>query len=352
MKISSTFRNITKASQASARESLQGLVKRHLQPALEEFNPGQLRLHATLERRKQDYRVTLRLHLPPRKLLVAQTADELLTSALRRAVDELARQAEKHQAHVSGQAQWRRKGRRQRLKALKARLGVPTGSQPALPSETSLASLLPRLEPYIRQELTYLRATGDLPEDYPTLGDLRDEMFIRIEACWDEIDHDERTIHQTALKTIHAILEEEVARAREGEAALSMESRVPEDAEQQAEEMVGEEINEFYQPDQELLVEDLIPDSDIETPEQAAEAQAVDVCYELLGQLPTGWRRALTLVYRERIPQEEVASGILDMEQAELQRTLQLAEAFIHAHLGERGLPCLPLPRLLAPPLP
>ncbi len=126
MKIDITWRNLPRDSHETIRHTVETLTERHLKPALEAFEHALPRLHLTLEKRKLDHRVTARIQLPPRKVLVAQSSDPLLDKALHNALDELARQAARHRAHVSHQDDWRRKARRRRLRELKARLGALT----------------------------------------------------------------------------------------------------------------------------------------------------------------------------------------------------------------------------------
>lgn len=348
MKIDITYRNLPKEAHSKAQQSVETLAERHLRPAIEAFDASEPRLHVTLEKRKLDYRVTLRIQLPPRKVLVAQATDESLEKALHDALTDLARQAERHRSHISHQSEWKRKARRKRLRELKAKQGgsVAEAQQQA---EVSLASLLPRIESWIRHELTYMRASGLLAEDYPTLADVRDEMYLRIQRHWDDLPHDEEGLYRAAIRTVTDILEEEAKRVRLAEENLvSLEDEVPEDAQDQAEDMVEEEINEFYQPDEDLHIEDLIPDTEIATPEEVAEAEAIDVCYELLGNMPALWRRALTLVYREHIPEEVVAEQMLQIDADELRQVLRLGQQFLSDHLRERGFDQVDVPKLLA----
>ncbi|RMG38083.1 MAG: HPF/RaiA family ribosome-associated protein [Gammaproteobacteria bacterium] len=348
MKIDITYRNLPKEGHEKARQSVEKLADRHLRPAVEAFDTAELRLHVTLEKRKLDHRVTLRIQLPPRKVLVAQGTDETLEKALHEAFSELARQAERHRSHIGNQSEWKRKARRRRLRELKGKIGG-VGAEVQQQVEVSLASLLPRLESWLRHELTYLRASGLLAEDYPTLADVRDEMYVRIQKHWEDVPHDEEGLYRTAIKTVTDILEEEVKRLRLSEEKLvSLEGEVPEDAQDQAEDMVEEEINEFYQPDEDLHIEDLIADAEIPPPDQAAETEAIDACYELLGAMPTLWRRALTLVYREHIPEEVVAEQMLEIEPDELRQVLRLGQQFLTDHLRERGFDQVDVPRLLS----
>ncbi len=335
MKIDISYRNINKESHESTRQYVRQLVQRHLDQELSAFNPSQLRLHVMVEHEKLQYRVTLRLHLPPKKILVAREANENIRTALQEAVHELARQAKRHQAHISGREQWKRKARRRELETLKSEVGSLEPAPPEM--EVTLASLLPRLEGFIRHELTYLRANGDLPERYPSIADVRDEVFLTLQSQWNELDHSAHALYQTALKTTHAVLKREVAQAQAHSEEISLEARPPADAEDQAEAMVQEENKEFYQPDEYLHIEDLIPDQEVASPEERLEAEAAEVCYQLLGELPIQWRRVVMLVERESLTPAEVAENVLDLTVDEVKNILEKAEAYLRAHLDEQG---------------
>ena len=341
MKFEITYRNLPKDQHQAAREVVERYARRHLEPALEAFAGKPLRLRVTLEKRRLDHRATCRVQLPGRKLIVAQHSAEGLDNAVHEAILELARQAEKHRARLSHEADWRRKARRERLKRLRA----PDLSDLRQQVEVSLASLLPRLETWIRHELTYLRASGLLAEDYPTTADVRDEMYVRIQSDWDELPHDPDGLYRAAMKVIHEILEGEKRRAARAGQALSLEQAAPEDAMTQAEDMVEEEINEFYQPDEALQVEDLIADTEIASPEAEVEPEAVDACLEFMGALPTRWRRAVLLVHQEGIP-VDTAADILEMAEARLREILTVAELYITERLEERGFGTAELSRL------
>lgn len=332
MKFDITYRHVPRDQHEAIEATIGKYAERHLRPSLEAFAGKELRLRITVEKRKLDYRVTSKMYLPGRKAIVAQEADEKLDKALHEAFLELARQAERQRARLSRESEWRRKARRERLKRLK----VSQVSDVRQQVEVSLGALLPRLETWIRHELAYLRAAGLLEEDYPTFADVRDEMYVRIQSDWENLEHDEKSLFNAAMKVIHQILDEEQARVQEAAQMVSLEAEAPEDAEEQAEEMVEEEINEFYQPDEDLHVEDLIADTEIAAPDAQVEAEAVDACYEILGALPTQWRRTLTLVRREGIPVDTVAD-ILAIETEKAREILTVGELYVTERLEERG---------------
>lgn len=174
-------------------------------------------------------------------------------------------------------------------------------------------------------------------DDYPAVSDIRDEVIILMESNWNELDPTEDGLYQAMLNAVHKILEKEVAYTQQQTDTVSLETEAPTDAMDQAEAAAGEEAGEFFQPDEVLHIEDLIPDTDMETPEQLAETEALDTCYQLLGDLPTQWRRAMILVYREQINPAAVATHIMGLTEEELETILAYAQAFMQAHLREAG---------------
>ncbi len=346
MKLDVSYRNIKKDLHKSTRKKIKELVERHLEPHVSAFNPSHLRLHATIEKTKNDYRTVLRLHLPPKKILVAKANNEQVTTAIAEAIEELARQAKRHYAHVSGREQWKRKKRRQRMKQLKADIPAIETATPVTEStdkaktdtaNTSVEALLPRLERYIRHELTFLRANGDLLSTYPTLEDIRDEALIQLKVNWDKLNSNDETLYQELIKTVHEIIQKEVEQTRLHENDISIEEEIPEDAIDQSEDMVEEEMFEFYHPSEVQHIEDLLPDTHADDPEKVAEAEAREASYQVMSNMPAQWRRILVLVYQEGLPVGFIAKNILSFSTEQAQVLLEKAETFMVDSLTERG---------------
>ena len=342
MKLDVSYRQINKESYQSTRNKLKDIMQRHLEPHVATFNASQLRLHATVEKQKLDYRVILRLHLPPKKVLVARAEHENMSTAIIDAVDEIARQAKRHHAHISGRAQWKRKQRRQRIKGLQAEIQTILPVEKQQDAEQSVTPLLPRIEDYIRHELTYLRANGDLLPTYPTLADIRDEALIQLKFGWDKLESKNDALYQELLKSVHSVLQKEIEQTRLHSKDVSTEAFIPKDAMDQAEEMVGEESTEYYQPFETLHIEDLIPDTHEALPEDLSEDidenhQAREACYQVMGNMPAKWRHIIVLVYQQGVSVDDIAQNVLSFSLTEAERLLQQAETFMLDSLTERG---------------
>jgi DNA-directed RNA polymerase specialized sigma24 family protein len=73
---------------------------------------------------------------------------------------------------------------------------------------------------------------------------------------------------------------------------------------------LGDEILDFYQPDEDLKLEDIVSDIEVPTPEQSVEAKELQkLVRSLLAQMPREWRRALLLHYVGWRPEAEVAKA-------------------------------------------
>ncbi len=338
MKIQFTFRHIDEGSHATLEALVRRYVEHELEPVLKPFNPEHRSLHVTVEKAAkgaEKYHVTYRLTLPPKKVLVARAANLDAEQTVHKATLELRRQVKRHREKVSGQENWKRKERRKRLRELKAEVGaLPVDRQAE--ARSAVEALLPRLEDFIRHELTYLQTQGDLPPDYPTVADVRDEAVARVMKAWDA-PADPEPLYRRLLKAAIDILCKEVEQTRLTEDFASLEGTPEPDAFEVAESM-GTAENGFWAPEEVLHIEDLIPDTEAETPEEAAEAELRARVYQELANLPILWRRVVLLVHREGIPPEAVARDILDMPVAEVQAVLDHARAYLAARLADLGL--------------
>ncbi len=337
MDIQFTVRNLKKGQLKSVRKTVKKTLNDHLDSLLENYHLNQNKIHVTIEYFKDKYRLTLRLHIPPRKILLAKETDEKLTKALNQAVKELDRQVKKHQAKISGRENWKRKSRRNRIKQLKMKLSN-FSKESHKESEQKLQPLLFRLEQYIRRELSYLRANGDLPASYPIMEDIRDEVILRLQLKWDELEDRDEKLYQTLVKTVHEVLAEETRETSLHEKDISLEAELPEDPVSQAESMVEEETGEFYQPFEALHIEDIIPDNNVSLPDELVEKNAKDSCYQIMATLPNQWRQVISLVYQEQFPVEQVSESLAIDSISRTQRLLEHAEAFLLESLKDRGI--------------
>ena len=336
MKTAISYRNITKLSHPDLAAMIESFVNRHLQRHLSHFPAELVRLRATLERsrRRGLYRAKLRLGLPSATLACADDSPEL-GKALELSFAELERQLERHIAHLRHEHTWRRKERRAGLGRLKAALIDHADAELAQFGEL-VRPLLPELKRFVQRELVYLQARGDLAPEDPAVDDVVDETLAR--ACERLPQHARRLeplqwLYQIAV----TLLSEEVARRQTEEGRfVSLEGRLPVHLREPHEDD-DENLFEYWQPDEVLRLEDVIPAPDA-TPEAEASAKEMHrFAAALFADLPTSWRRALVLCRVEALSRD-AAARVLGANEQEVEHWLTYADAFLRAKLGDLRL--------------
>lgn len=328
------FKNISEPSHAGLRDEVASLAERQLERHLADMQPDLVRLYAIIEKNRHHdvYRVALRLHVPSR-ILVAREDGYELRGVLQAAFDELERQLERHLEHLRRSHEWRGKERRAELRRLKATLkALPEVERKgfAVWAEPHLGSLTE----FVRRELTYHRANGDLPPDEPTVLDIVDETLVRAANAPNQrtgARKPETVLRRITIETLADAIER--AR-RERPDRLSLEARPPADAMALLSE---DELFEFYQPDEVLRIEDLVPAPDAEPPEDIIEREETrSYVYRLLARLPVSWRRAWLLHHIDGREIGDVAD-ILDVEPDQAEDWAAQATSFLAAHLDAAG---------------
>jgi RNA polymerase sigma factor (sigma-70 family) len=101
-------------------------------------------------------------------------------------------------------------------------------------------------------------------------------------------------------------------------------------------EEIDTELYEFYQPDDIVHVEDIIPDT-IETPDEEVEEEEMQKAIDhVLSVLPDKWRQAFRLIELEGFSPEEVAM-IQDRSVEEVKKEVEMARAFVSEKLADLG---------------
>ncbi|RMG52768.1 MAG: hypothetical protein D6717_11625 [Gammaproteobacteria bacterium] len=331
------FKNIPEESHARIEQLVRMGFEKHVAPRLRDFRDDLARLYASIERNRHHenlYRVKLRLELP-RKVLVAREDEYGLEPAIDAALEELLRQVDRHIHRLRQDDQWRRKGRRRELRRLKEHLGGLPGEE-RVDFIREFTRYAPRLERVIRRELGYLRAEGHLGPDWPTVQDVLDETLVRAQHNLPDRPAGMDAWHWL-LSRMMQVLEEEMRRWQEARGSLSMERAPREDAMDEAEDMVEEEIMEFYQPDAALHIEDMVPDEETADPEALLEhRERAHLLFRLLAHLPVAWRRAVELVQIEGLSPAEVAA-LMGVSEADVLEWLKTADLFLRAKLADAG---------------
>ena len=99
---------------------------------------------------------------------------------------------------------------------------------------------------------------------------------------------------------------------------------------------------DFYQPDEDQKLEDIIPDMTAPTPEQILESRELQrYINRTLATLPRVWRRAFALHYVEGVPVAEIARMTRHAE-SEVERHLEYAREYLRQRLREAGFEAPP----------
>lgn len=336
MKLLVRYQNIAEASHARCEQMLTESTAHYLKRHLKRFLAERVLLRADLamDAAHPSCHVRLRLALP-RGTLVSAEDGKSIRSALRASFVDLERQIERHLARLRREDIWRRKQRREGLRRLKAATAAATPAESARFDEQVRALLSP-LQRFAQRELSYLRARGDLAETDPALDDVVDEVLTRAlerlnQAPQVVLSEDE--LHGLAL----AVLEAEVARRRSEEGRwVSLEAKatvVP----ARSHDDIDDAVFEYWQPDELLRMEDVVPDAAISPDEVAAQNEMHEIVGELLSQLPNQWRRTVLLARVDDVPVRNIAR-LLNTPEGEVRSWLDHADAFLKARLEEDGL--------------
>lgn len=336
MRTAIRYRNIPERSNSDLEGLIGKLVTRHLQRHLSHFPSELTRLRATLERssHRSLYRARLRLGLPG-TILASDGQSPELRKALEQSFAELERQCERHLVHLHQEDEWRRKERRAGFRQLKVAVADHADAERALFSEL-VRPLLPDLKRFVQRELAYLQARGDLVPGDPEVDEIIDESLAR---AFEKVTRHPRRLaplpwlYQIAI----TLLAEEVTR-RQAEAGrwISLEGRLPFQL-RETQEADDEILFEYWQPDEVLRLEDVMPARG-STPEEEVSAKEMRrVATALIADLPTSWRRALELCRVEGLP-KAAAAQVLGASEQEVEKWLVQADTFLQAKLTELRL--------------
>jgi RNA polymerase sigma factor (sigma-70 family) len=195
---------------------------------------------------------------------------------------------------------------------------------------------LDNLQHFVRHQLAYAQAVGDLRPGELDTEDVVDAILLR---AYREFV---KTPPAAPLRRwLFGLAREQVATEIQRQKAwrertpLRTEHDVPETPPEEAVSTLGDEILDFYEPDEDLKLEDIIPDLDAQSPEEEAARSELRQCVDVaLAGLPREWRRALLLRYTEGLTGAALATA-LHRTPAETERILDNARAVLRQHLVE-----------------
>jgi RNA polymerase sigma-70 factor, ECF subfamily len=198
---------------------------------------------------------------------------------------------------------------------------------------------LSELSEYVRHALASMETGGELTRDELATEDVVDDVILRAYREFARKPEGQQVgnrLHQLAKERIRS----EIRRRRwEREHLIHVEQDVPETSPAEEAAQLGDELLHFYQPHEDLKVEDVVQDPAAAVPgdDPDDEQRELRRCVDLaLAELPRLWRRLLVLRHVKRLTSGRVAR-VLHLPDAEVRRTEVHALAFLRQRLLESG---------------
>ncbi len=147
-----------------------------------------------------------------------------------------------------------------------------------------------------------------------------------------------RKIRGRLIRLAREYVEAEVKRLKsEHESTVSIEEDIPETPPNECVSTLGEDILYFFEPEEDLKLEDVVPDLDVPTPEEETERKEMWLCVaRALAKMPRDLRRALLLCQVDGLTGAELAEAIGKPE-PETQCILGQARNYLRRQLVEAG---------------
>ena len=191
---------------------------------------------------------------------------------------------------------------------------------------------------FVRHELAYAEAVGDLMPDELTPEEVVDAVILRAYREFVK-EPPEGKIKSWLIRLAREHLDAEVKRLKawRSRTGVRTEAEVPRTPPTEYVSTLGDERLDFDEPDEDLKIEDVIPDVDVPTPEQETETKELRWCVSAaLAGMPREWRRAVLLRHVEGLTLAELTKTIGRTE-PEVERMLAHADAYLRQKLVEAG---------------
>lgn len=337
MNVIRSFRNLDRHGQQRAPEVIEEEV-RQLEPHLARFREELVRLEvvASQTKGKKRIQVSLRLQLPSGVIAAREEGFEI-EPVLRKAFADLRHRVDRHVARLKHEPEYKRPARRRRIGAPLAPARDAAEAERRQLFFDLIEDHLDTVYDTVRRELTYLECSGSVPAGYLSVRDLVDATILK------GLDRFERRptdisvgdwLAQLAFETIET--EARAARRAVPEDAASIDAKPETPAEEPTES--DEEMFEFYQPDDVLLLEELIADDGGDDPETEVDRHKIAMAlHRAIADLAPVERRVLYRMYLEDATIAETAH-LLGLTEAEVLKIAENAAETLHGTLVEAGL--------------
>lgn len=337
MEVIRAFRNLDRHGQQRAPEVIEEEV-RQLEPHLGRFREELVRLEVVASQTKGKTRiqVSLRLQLPS-GMIAAQEEGFEIEPALRKAFADLRHRVDRHVARLKHEPEYKRPARRRRIGAPLAPARDAAEAERRQLFFDLIEDHLDTVYDTVRRELTYLECSGSVPAGYLSVRDIVDATILKGLARFEDRPS-EFSVGDWLKRLAFETIEEESRAARRAvpEDAASIEAEPEAPAEDPTE--ADQAMFEFYQPDEVLMLEDLIADDGGTDPETEVDRHKIAMAlHRAIADLAPVERRVLYRMYLEDATIAETADlfGLTETVVAEIAEN---AGATLRARLAEAGL--------------
>ena len=194
--------------------------------------------------------------------------------------------------------------------------------------EKYVEEIMPRLYSFVLKEVRNRVYQGQLKSGDIQVKDVLDEAILQVaESIKNTTKFKKKEVANSLYRHIINIINKWTKERRR---QLSMlDKTIPP-------EEIDTELYEFYQPDDILHMEDLIPDN-IETPEEALENEEMQKAIDqVISMMPDKWRQAFRLIELESFSTDEVAM-IQDCSSEDVKKKLEMARTFLAEKVEDLG---------------
>lgn len=336
MKTKTVFRNLDSHGHHRAPDVIAEelpLIEKHLK----RFREDLVQFEALVSQTKGKTRIeaSLRLRLPS-GVIVAREHGFEIEPVLRKAFADLRKRLERHLSRLRHEGDYKRPARRERMDEM-----LPPARDAADTERRRLyfdliEGHLDAVYKCVRRELIYLECNGDVPEGRLSVGALFNATILRgLEAFEEKGEFSVSDwLCRIALETIRA--EARAARRNVPDGSASLEHAPEAPAEDPTES--DQEMFEFYQPDDNPVLEDLLVDASGANPEQEIiDRETQLILHRTIASLPDRWRHVVSLVDLDGLSPERAAQ-ILGSDPREVTSIREKAHAFLIEKQADLGM--------------
>ncbi len=298
-----------------------------IEKLLESFNEDLffLRINFNEIKKRKRFNVRLMMQILGRHLRVKKEGPDL-AAVTNEAFEALIREIKKFKEFLRNEPEFRRKIRPSyKEKINKAQLKQEV--QEAF--EKYVEEIMPRLYSFALKEVRNRIYQGQLRQGDIQVKDVLDEAIVRVsDMIKNETEFKEKEVKKELYRHIIRIINK-WTKERRRQLSILDKTIPPEE--------IDNELYEFYQPDDILHVEDVIPDT-VETPEDEVEEEELQKSIDqVISMMPDKWRQAFRLIELEGFSPDEVAM-IQDRSVEEVKKEVEMARAFIAEKMEDLGL--------------